>query len=114
MNLSGLPKKLKAAEKAIHFQIASGPAIYLLYHGDELVYVGATRVNALQRIGDHVRHKRVFDRCVVVPYDGNDLFVLEAQLIREHEPKYNKNVAYIHDLSCEQKEQLDVFRRNFA
>jgi hypothetical protein len=77
---------LRAAAKPLD----NAPAIYFLFHGDDLVYVGQSNCPA-QRIANHLLDKvKVFDRYALLPCDKLDLLRLEAYYIDHFKPKYNK------------------------
>lgn len=74
-------------EKFNEFERIGG--VYVLYHGRKVVYVGQSR-NILARIAAHVtRSKMTFTayRYIDVPLDHRT--VMEMELIRRYQPKYN-------------------------
>jgi hypothetical protein len=72
------------------------PGVYMLYVGDECVYIGRSR-NMRQRLRCHpLRYS--YDRVVTIPLPLISLQGMEQTLIYRHKPKYNKvfrdNMAY--------------------
>lgn len=68
------------------------PGVYLLYRGDEVVYVGRS-LNVSSRVPQHQVDKE-FDRAQALPCDPEELDTLEALLIYAFEPQYNWTVPY--------------------
>lgn len=63
--------------------------IYVLFDGDEVVYVGQSR-NVHGRIGNHVvEGVKKFDRFAVVEVEADLLDYLESKYILALQPKYN-------------------------
>lgn len=67
----------------------SGPAIYFLFCGDELVYIGQT-VNLLNRVSSHFGRKD-FDHFSYIVCARDDLNSLERSAIWKYQPKLNKH-----------------------
>ena len=65
-----------------------GPAVYFLFNGDELVYVGKT-VNLLHRIGSHFGRKD-FDSFSFLICDEINLGRLERAAIMQYRPRLNQ------------------------
>ena len=65
------------------------PALYFLYDGEELVYIGQSR-EVLGRIATHIRlGEKVFDSFAIVHVPDAELLDIERENIREYRPKYN-------------------------
>lgn len=71
----------------------SPPCIYLLLDGDEIVYIGQTKVSWLGRAGVHQRDKK-FDAIIIDDVPAFMLNEREAELIVKHRPKYNTDLPY--------------------
>ena len=68
------------------------PGIYLLFDGDEVVYVGKSKAPD-QRIQTHLLStKKIFDSYSIIPANEEDLNSLETKYIFEYCPKYNKSL----------------------
>lgn len=67
---------------------AHPPGVYILMHGDEVVYVGQS-INPSVRLGQHTQDK-IFDKAYLIP--TNNLLETEAQYINKFKPKYNKRL----------------------
>lgn len=65
-----------------------GPAVYFLYKGDEVVYVGKA-VKALRRVGEHVGSKD-FDAVSWIACKAEELDELERRAILRFKPPLNK------------------------
>ena len=65
----------------------SGPAVYFLFQGDELVYIGQT-VNLLARVASHFGRKG-FDHFSHIICDRSELAALERIAIVKYRPKLN-------------------------
>ena len=77
---------LRAADFA-----AQHAGVYLLYAGNECVYVGKSG-NVAARIGQHLYHraeKKKFDRVLYVPTEGRWTDLVERKLIVALQPKHN-------------------------
>lgn len=77
------------------FSLELQPGVYVLYHKDEIVYIGKashlpSRIHT-HYSGNKIRFDRVMVRyCAVSEIDG-----LEARLIRKYKPKHNaKDLGY--------------------
>lgn len=67
----------------------SGPAVYFLWQGDDLVYVGQT-VNLLYRIATHFGEKLItFDHFSYIECAEEDLLNLERRAIFKFDPPMN-------------------------
>jgi hypothetical protein len=89
--------KLLEADQILpgRFLCFTGAAIYFLFQGDEIVYIGAS-VNFVQRIGIHAdRYKDQFDgfTAIRVPV-GISPLNLEYAYITKYRPKLNSMRAY--------------------
>lgn len=63
--------------------------VYFLWHKDELVYVGQTRV-LQERLNQHLGERRkVFDAIGFIPCTIDELTKIESHFIRRFAPKYN-------------------------
>lgn len=86
-------------------------AIYFLYDGDELVYVGKTTIHPSDRINCHIADKnKNFDSYSVVElnhFSNDQLMVAEELFILRFDPKYNK-VSKINRLKKELFEKLQI------
>lgn len=65
----------------------SGPAVYFLYKGDEIVYVGQTN-NLLRRVASHFGFKD-FDHFSYIACRKEELTELERRAILKYRPKLN-------------------------
>jgi hypothetical protein len=63
--------------------------VYLLIHGDNIVYIGSS-LNTARRIADHRRNGRPFDRAYVIGTAEDEREALEAILIRSIQPAQNR------------------------
>lgn len=66
--------------------------IYFLFNDDELVYVGRGW-NCLLRIAEHTRKEsdKIFTSWNYLPVENEEEYrILEKELVRIHNPKYNK------------------------
>lgn len=65
--------------------------IYYLKRGEKIVYIGQT-INLMQRLGSHLDSDKDFDSAVYFPVVGDkeERNYIEAGLIIEHTPEYNK------------------------
>ncbi|WP_430229425.1 hypothetical protein [Paraburkholderia tropica] len=72
-----------------------GPAIYFLFLGDEIVYIGAS-VNFAERVGVHAgRYKNEFDGVAAIPVpEGVSPLNLEYAYIAKYRPRLNSPRAY--------------------
>ena len=66
------------------------PCIYMLYRGDNIVYIGQTECLA-RRISEHLQSDKEFDSFVVHSFVSDQYIRLKKEeiLIRKHKPKYN-------------------------
>lgn len=81
-------------------------AVYFLYDGDELVYIGQSN-NVFGRIGEHIREKaKTFTDFRI--YETEDYIRLESFLIAALRPKYNKTNGDQFDWSYSER---DAFSR---
>lgn len=62
--------------------------VYLLYAGDECVYVGRSR-NMRRRIEYHELRGK-FDRVIAIPHPPVSIQAMEHSLIFRHKPRYNR------------------------
>ena len=68
------------------------PGIYFLIRDGEIVYVGQSTCNILERIARHTRDK-VFDSFTVIHMTSDvDLDRLEAEYVYQLNPEYNKTM----------------------
>lgn len=67
------------------------PAIYYLFEKGEVVYIGESENNALQRILAH-NNDKIFDNFTITEFHGTtqERKELESFLIKHYTPKYNK------------------------
>lgn len=65
--------------------------VYMLYKGDNIVYVGQSQSSIIQRISYHSTDKD-FDSIAFMNAPKHLLDYLEATLIIKHKPKYNKSL----------------------
>ena len=67
-------------------------AVYALYDGDDIVYIGITK-DFEKRMWAHQRSDKVFDRYEMLQAYTDRFYAIrqEHQLIEEHNPKYNKS-----------------------
>ena len=76
--------KLQSIETGIR------PAVYFLYDGDELVYVGQSR-NVYGRINEHLKDDdKVFDAFAIFSASSCEFLDIEQANIDYYKPKYNK------------------------
>lgn len=66
----------------------SGPGVYFLWHGDEVVYVGKA-VNLLRRIAQHLADK-TFDHYSYIECALEDLDSIERRAIMALKPRLNR------------------------
>jgi hypothetical protein len=73
-------------------EVLSEHGIYLLYHKDELVYIGKSS-NIKNRVQQHKKDKD-FDnvKCILFKDIGN-INLYEPYLIQKYNPKYNKDLT---------------------
>jgi len=71
----------------------SGPAVYFLWKGDELVYIGQA-VNLFARVAYHLRDKE-FDSFSHVACKLEELDELERRAILMWQPSLNKRFVYL-------------------
>jgi excinuclease UvrABC nuclease subunit len=65
------------------------PAIYVLYQGAEVVYVGQSS-NVFSRLATHKKEaKKEFDSFRILYCRHNRMTYWERRLIKKYEPKYN-------------------------
>jgi len=68
------------------------PGIYILYDGEEVVYVGQA-LRGLDRIIQHVKEqKKIFTSFKIIDCQEDQLNKVEAELISHFVPKYNGNL----------------------
>jgi hypothetical protein len=72
------------------FSIYNGPAIYFLWSGEEIIYIGQAR-RLMTRLGEHARDKR-FDSVSFVSCKVSELCHLESEAIASFRPKLNKTL----------------------
>ena len=65
----------------------NGPAVYFLFQGQELVYIGQTK-KLLERLAKHCKDK-LFDGFSFIRCDRNELYRIERWAITKHRPKLN-------------------------
>jgi hypothetical protein len=102
-NYAWLPKnpeqEAKLTAEAIRANRApfpfSGPAVYFLWRGDELVYIGQA-VNLFARVATHLRDKE-FDGFSYVPCALQELNELERRAILMWQPTLNKRFVYVRE-----------------
>tara|TARA_R100000900_G_scaffold45137_1_gene36336 strand:- start:1059 stop:1565 length:507 start_codon:yes stop_codon:yes gene_type:complete len=83
--LSGIGLK-----KRMHVSSIQRPSVYLLYSGDEIVYVGQS-IKPYMRIDTHLRQgEKEFDSFRVMRCRKERLFHWETKLINALKPKYNR------------------------
>ena len=83
--LSGVGLKKRVNASSIH-----GPSVYLLYSGDEIVYVGQS-VKPFVRIDTHLcEGRKEFDSFRIMRCRKERLIHWETKLINALKPKYNK------------------------
>ena len=83
-----------------------GYCVYFLYNKNEIVYIGYT-FNLGKRLGEHSQWtnsregyrnqliKKQFTHYSIIPMnDSKKARELESELIKKHQPKYNKNSHY--------------------
>ena len=86
--LSGIGLK-----KRMHVSSIQRPSVYLLYSGDEIVYVGQS-IKPYMRIDTHLRQgEKEFDSFRVMRCRKERLFHWETKLINALKPKYNKTLT---------------------
>lgn len=85
-----------------------GPAIYFLFKGGEIVYIGSS-VNFAERIGVHAgRYKGAFDGFAAIPVpNGVPPLNIEYAYIAKYRPKLNSPRAYDLALDENGKSALD-------
>ena len=64
------------------------PAIYFLFDGDEIVYIGQS-INPYSRITQHIKKKN-FSHVRFLPCSSRRMNYWEQKLISKYNPKYNK------------------------
>jgi len=67
------------------------PCVYKLFKGEDIVYIGQTKHGVYSRLVSHKKTKD-FDSVFVMNVPTDDLNDIEATLILENMPKYNKSV----------------------
>jgi len=86
-------------------------AIYFLYDGDELVYVGKTTIHPQDRINVHITDRnKTFTSYSVVElnhYTNGQLSVAEELFILRFNPKYNK-VSKVNRLKRDLFQKLQI------
>lgn len=87
MNLSDWPLHLLPNVKPVKRVEAPISAMYWLFNGDEMVYVGVT-TELKKRLRAHRSHKD-FDKWSYMPMDINEALQHEDILLRTFKPKYN-------------------------
>lgn len=87
-------KKRRKEELKEQKRLANGVTyLYGLYDKGELVYVGISK-NLPARIRSHEKGDKVFDDFNILAEHSDRFYALKAEnkLIKEHRPKYNKQV----------------------
>lgn len=84
----GIPPQLASFGVTECFVPPSGPCIYFLCRGDEVVYIGQS-INLSSRLGQHLDMKH-FDRVFYVSVPREDLTWRELELINQYQPELNK------------------------
>lgn len=75
-----------------HQLVGNVSGVYLLFHDDEVVYVGQGW-NCLLRVAEHTRKESTieFTSWSYIPIEGKqNRLVEERQLIERYEPRYNR------------------------
>jgi hypothetical protein len=91
--LAGLPPPAKAKKQLDHADRAQVPpkvGVYLLFLGDELVYVGSS-MNMPGRVAEHRSNGRPSDRAYFIATKMSERGDLERALIRALRPSQNRN-----------------------
>jgi len=77
---------------AVDSEIPVCPCVYLLFNGDELIYIGQTS-NLKTRVQNHINKNisgKIFDRVFfLVAPEEEDRLLIEKKLIDFYRPKYN-------------------------
>jgi hypothetical protein len=85
----GVQKELPSVLQGIHniheIPAAHPPGVYILMHGEEVVYVGQS-INPSTRLGQHTKDK-IFDKAYLIPTENR--LAVEAEYIQKYRPKYN-------------------------
>jgi hypothetical protein len=68
--------------------ITKRPSVYFLIDQEEIVYIGQSKF-PLQRIADHVRSDKNFDRVSVFSCEASEMDIFEAINISRHDPVLN-------------------------
>lgn len=64
-------------------------AVYILYRGDAVAYVGRS-IDPQRRLGEHLKRECDFDRAEIIPCDELTSIWLERELIRVLRPAQNR------------------------
>ena len=77
-------------------KVGNNAHVYILYHLDEIVYIGSTN-NVKSRIRAHKQSDKVFDKHKIFKSFDNryDALKEEHRLIDKHQPKYNDLKSWI-------------------
>jgi hypothetical protein len=72
------------------YKLPSGPHVYMLIEGDEIIYVGQT-VSLTSRIASHkYATKKSFSFLYIQPCEASDLVILESLYINKFKPVLNQ------------------------
>ncbi len=84
--------------------------VYILYDEDEIVYVGKSSMAAEGRIHLHMEDpEKDFDSYELIYCDSNqEMNLLEAKMIFDHVPKYNKQLPTKYSLNLVYIGQMDA------
>ena len=84
-----LPDNFFVSKKRQYVDQVMRPAIYVLYQGAEVVYVGQSS-NVFSRLATHKKEaKKEFDSFRILYCRHNRMTYWERRLIKKYEPKYN-------------------------
>ena len=84
-----LPDNFFVSKKRQYVDQVMRPAIYVLYQGAEVVYVGQSS-NVFSRLATHKKEaKKDFDSFRILYCRHNRMTYWERRLIKKYEPKYN-------------------------
>ena len=73
--------------KKVNYKDIHGPSVYILYHYDDVVYVGQS-INPISRIGTHSKDKK-FTHFRILRCARSRMGHWEKKLIQEYRPCYN-------------------------
>jgi hypothetical protein len=89
------PRHEKAVERHLIEEnvtnLYNGPAVYFLWQGEDVVYVGQTTL-FWERVGRHCQEKS-FDRISYIRCEKEDLLAMERAAIYKYRPKLNKTCS---------------------